>query len=30
MFYRKNIGSKESWARLIGAMVGRKPLEGLR
>jgi hypothetical protein len=33
MFYRKNMGSKESWA-LIGfcpacAMAGRKSLEGL-
>jgi len=40
MFYRKNMGSKESWARVIGgaligfcpacAIAGRKSLEGPR
>jgi hypothetical protein len=31
MLYRKNMSSKESWARVIGgAMVGRKSLGGPR
>jgi hypothetical protein len=35
MFYRKNVGSKESWVRVIGfcpacAMAGRESLESPR
>jgi len=31
MFYRKNMGLKESWGRVIGgALIVRKSLEGPR